>query len=532
MRLSFIRCFIIILGVLSYALPARADLDSFEATLWRPAADSSPYLVLYESHIRPQGAYSFGLLMYYAEAPLKRSNFLNVANDPIHRHIMGHLLGSYSLVDFVNISLDFPLAIYNHFSDPASALEETEFSLGDLQFNIKLRAFDGRTHMMGLAFLPYIRMPTGNGFKFTGTNDFAGGITVISDRDFGKFFAGTNIGWQIRDRAIRGGLSVDDLLTYGFGFGGRLGWGLTPRLEIVGATEPSAFFAKETSPLEIDLSVEKIFSNGIEIDFGVGIGAVRAVGSPMIRMIAGLSFTEACFGQSRDDDDNDYTEIRRSPSDNYKPKSPDLDRPFQPAPRMDSDRDGLDDLEDQCPMVPGSYSNQGCPASPGAQMPPPEEEPLGDKGPPSQYAAKSRPMVNFSAHRIETPPLNFEAGKTELTPEIKDILDEVIAGLKARPNIQVIRIEGHTDASGDENSNIRLSKERALHVAQHIDAAAKDKLIEYVGWGPARPLYSNDTKAGREKNRRVEIHIIKTAEPTPNPTPAPNPGQPPYSGPY
>jgi outer membrane protein OmpA-like peptidoglycan-associated protein len=495
------------------------DVDSFEATRLRPVADHSPYLHLYQSHLRPQGGFSFGLFMNYAEGPLKADNFpVATPEDPIKRHVLGHFLGSYSFFDFMNVNLDFPVAFLNSYNGLPD--DGTDFSLGDLLLNMKFKVLDGRSSPVGLAFLPFITFPTGNGLRFTGMNDFSGGITMISDRDFGKWFFASNMGWHVRDKAVRGGLSVNDLYTFGLGFGGRLGWGLTPRIEVVGATEFAAFFAKETTPLEALISTEKVFEKGIELDLGVGIGIVRAFSSPAFRVIFGISCTEVCFGQSSEDGDERYRPPSRdgggSSTHHPSPRGGgSMASPYKPAPRVDTDGDGLDDLEDRCPMMAGTYSNQGCPA---VQAPAPQSS-----APPPAGASKygqpgQQPRVFFSASRIETPPLNFEPGKTAITAEISPTLDEVVAGLRARPFIKVIRVEGHTDSSGEATANIKLSKARALAIAQYLDERVKNIVIEYVGWGPQRPIYSNETRAGRDNNRRVEILIIK-AEQAPAPPP-------------
>src|SRR3989338_5662441 len=98
-----------ILAGLLFPLTVWADIDSFEATLWRPVTDSSPYLTVYESHVRPRGGYSFGLIFNYAEDPLHKDNFLNVNVDPVGRYLAGHFLGAFSAADFLAIGLDFPI---------------------------------------------------------------------------------------------------------------------------------------------------------------------------------------------------------------------------------------------------------------------------------------------------------------------------------------------------------------------------------------------------------------------------------------
>jgi len=73
-----------------------------------------------------------------------------------------------------------------------------------------------------------------------------------------------------------------------------------------------------------------------------------------------------------------------------------------------------------------------------------------------------------------------------------------------------IRLEGHTDASGDESLLKALSEERVKTVKRYmVSQGINENRIEVVGLGGTRPIASNDTQAGREMNRRVEFVIIR-----------------------
>ncbi|NTV53577.1 MAG: OmpA family protein, partial [Candidatus Firestonebacteria bacterium] len=99
----------------------------------------------------------------------------------------------------------------------------------------------------------------------------------------------------------------------------------------------------------------------------------------------------------------------------------------------------------------------------------------------------------------------FDSGSSRLQTGAFGQLDEVATLIKAYPDYRV-KIEGHTDASGELLANNLLSQARAESVSNYLNqkGISLDHL-QSVGLGPARPLVSNRTPAGRQQNRRVEI---------------------------
>jgi chemotaxis protein MotB len=109
--------------------------------------------------------------------------------------------------------------------------------------------------------------------------------------------------------------------------------------------------------------------------------------------------------------------------------------------------------------------------------------------------------------------LLFESGSAEITTRARDILNKISIVLAAAPN--QIRIEGHTDNLPINTamfpSNWELSVARAtnvVHILQN-DHISPDRLSA-VGYGEFRPLYPNDTEDGRDKNRRIDLLILRS----------------------
>ena len=101
--------------------------------------------------------------------------------------------------------------------------------------------------------------------------------------------------------------------------------------------------------------------------------------------------------------------------------------------------------------------------------------------------------------------INFDTGKSVIKPESKAIIEQIAQMMKANPALAV-SVEGHTDNVGSQESNKKLSNERAKSVLTAIVAQGIDaKRLTSTGYGQDKPIADNNTEEGRAKNRRVEL---------------------------
>jgi OmpA-OmpF porin, OOP family len=112
----------------------------------------------------------------------------------------------------------------------------------------------------------------------------------------------------------------------------------------------------------------------------------------------------------------------------------------------------------------------------------------------------------FAEGRVPVYGILFDTGKSDIKPESAETLREIAAMLAKNPTLKV-HIVGHTDNVGELAANLALSKSRANAVVAaltttHKVAAAR---LRPDGVGPLAPVASNDSDAGRAKNRRVEL---------------------------
>ncbi len=112
---------------------------------------------------------------------------------------------------------------------------------------------------------------------------------------------------------------------------------------------------------------------------------------------------------------------------------------------------------------------------------------------------------------VNLPGILFDVGRASLKSEAKFALAK-LAGILLIMQELNLRIEGHTDSTGSNSVNLKLSKQRADAVSKFLSAQGIDaSRIETAGYGSERPIADNSTASGRRENRRVEI-IISAGE--------------------
>lgn len=105
--------------------------------------------------------------------------------------------------------------------------------------------------------------------------------------------------------------------------------------------------------------------------------------------------------------------------------------------------------------------------------------------------------------------VGFASGKVDINSYSKACLDMLAELLNNNPAVK-IEIAAFTDNVGDEINNIMLSQKRAQSVVDYlINKDIDPTVLRAKGYGEANPIASNDTKEGREKNRRIEIKILE-----------------------
>jgi outer membrane protein OmpA-like peptidoglycan-associated protein len=228
----------------------------------------------------------------------------------------------------------------------------------------------------------------------------------------------------------------------------------------------------------------------------------RAPGAADYRAVLRLAFAPQPPLPPPDSDDDtvpDTTDM--CPSLRGEPSNDPLMHGCPPLP-SDFDGDGIPDTLDACPRTVGEPQLErklhGCPKL-AAPPPPPPATP-----PPPPAATLEASKITISEQ------VQFETGTAQLRAESSAILEQVAQVLIKNPEIELLEVAGHTDDTGTDELNLRLSRERAGAVLEWLVSHGVDRQrLRAEGYGRKHPLDDNTSEGGRAKNRRVEFVVMR-----------------------
>lgn len=181
-----------------------------------------------------------------------------------------------------------------------------------------------------------------------------------------------------------------------------------------------------------------------------------------------------------------------------KDKCPDQAAPTPDGcPDLDPDHDGVTGELDRCPAEPetknGFEDEDGCP---------------------DVVPEKVKRFAGVIAG------IEFDFGQATLRPASSKVLDQAVAILNEYPSLRLL-VSGHTDATGDRERNLDLSRRRAETVKAYlVGKGIAETRLETRGAGPDEPIADNETPQGQQKNRRIEFKLLESEPSSPAPAPA------------
>jgi|GEM_PF-366839 len=543
--------------------------QSIDVQRFKPGPGAEDILGIHSARVQRHLGLNLGLSLNYGSKPL---NFLDPRSDRfitalVSRQLGIDLMGAVGLFDRFEIGVILPVTIQG--SDPAPQVDSS-FSqgvggggIGDLRLVPKARLVDGER--FGLALVVPVSLPTAGGNDFLGSSGVGVQPKLVAEYGEKVRFA-ANVGVDLREKQVLRNLTAGNAFTYGLGTEIPFTLGQVPlaaEATVIGAIGLDEQDSEE-SPLELLAALKYRAASGFTAHLGGGPGLTRGYGTPGYRLLAGFGYSpppepkkaappppvdtdgdglydpdDQCPNQPEDKDgfqdadgcpdpDNDQDGILDG--DDKCVNEPETKNGFQDedgcpdeAPPVDTDGDGLFDPDDKCPNQPedkdGFQDEDGCPDPDNdkdgipdvADKCPLEPEVINGVTDEDGCPDKGKVKVQVDGERILIlEKVYFATGKDIILPRSFPLLKQVAAVLRANPQVELLRVEGHTDDQGNDASNLDLSKRRAANVRAFLVKEGIDAgRLESQGYGETKPVDSNKTAKGRENNRRVEFNIVR-----------------------
>ncbi len=182
--------------------------------------------------------------------------------------------------------------------------------------------------------------------------------------------------------------------------------------------------------------------------------------------------------------------------------------PEQAKP-LDSDGDGVPDYKDWCAGTPAGVEvdERGCPLDSDGDGVADHEDRCANTPANTAVDDAGCPIEGTKLFTLEGVHFAFDSAKLRSSAESR--LQQAVGKLRDNPGVEV-GVIGHTDSTGPADYNQDLSMRRARSVADYLTANGVDaSRLKVSGRGESDPVATNETKAGRAENRRVELVVNK-----------------------
>jgi outer membrane protein OmpA-like peptidoglycan-associated protein len=444
---------------------------------------------------------------------------------PVVEHLLDMQVGlSLGLFERLVIYLGMPfnLVMDGDLVDGQPRADGT--SIGDFYLGVRGRLFGEDDDAFALSLQVTATAPTAEAARFQSRFAGEGNFTIEPEVLFEIRIASVvritgDIGARVRERQDFGSLEVSSELTWGLGFyidpvPDKV---FTIALETFGSSAFDRFGQTQVTPWEALLGLQFQPVPGLHLGIAGGTGIVRGWGSPDFRGIVSVGYATPDQAVGDRDDDGIADDRDQCPDE---PEDIDQHADDDGCPDPDNDGDGINDLEDQCrdqaEDADGLEDQDGCPeddadgdgvtdendrcpTEPGVALAPRPDCtgcPTCSDDPP--------PQVDETAPEIADR-VYFDTGRHVLRPSEERALASVEVYLNEHPNAQIV-VEGHADFRGTEPDNEELSRNRARRVIGWLVQRGADRArLVGSGCGELHPIESNDTRDGRQANRRVEF---------------------------
>lgn len=488
-------------------LAGTASAQQVDGQRFSPSVDEGSFLGLEDGRISESGRYWGGLMFNYANDPVVYRFTDGEGEQKVVSDVLSaNLSGGYSF-GFARVGLDVPVHL---FADGDGVQAPVLF--GDLRLSSELGVLRGEDHPLDLGVIADLSLPTGAGNSFLGAARPRVTLGAAASRAFGPLRVGGQLAARTGDGTSVGALAVGPTFVWGAGVAledGRVGVALEADGELWGGgnkEQPGSHPAEWRAVASFDAT------RALTLRLGGGTALSQGLGSPDVRLFLGarLRVPQPVYTMPVAADDP----VATTGLVTVRVLAPNGEllrgaRVSVGEERGRTGPDGAVTLE----VDPGVYT---------ATVEADEyrweladvDVAAGDRVVLVAPLKPEQVQIDLVERRIyTTQTIFFELDSAVLTSQSSAVLAALADALRDHPEVRRIRVEGHTDAQGNAEYNLRLSRERAQSVVDYLAATGihPDRL-EAVGYGEERLLQQGDLEEVHSVNRRVEFHITEVAE--------------------
>lgn len=435
---------------------AAAGVSDTALDRYDPAPPGDALLWLPDATIGGNAELAAGARLSYARLPLVLETSAGSERIVTHQMI-AHALVAAELARRFELSIDAPFVVSQDGAGGSRFEAPSGAAPGDLRLGARTKLVEARGVLPAGALELELWLPTGGG-DYASSPSARHGAALVVGADLDGWLWRARMGARHREDQTEAAGTFGSEVHAGVGVG--IGWQQALfGLELVGATgvESSASWLSEgATHLEALLSA-KYRVGPLAAVVGAGPGLSAGAGTPAYRVVAGI------------------------------------DLAFELVPPSEGRRSGggLDQLHASNGAARGSQRDT--------------TDPNGGHGTPQARFVPGKIVIAKQIH--------FATGKDEILPESFRILGEIAKLLAKHPEVARVSVDGHTDDVGDDATNLRLSRRRALAVVRWLVRHGIDeRRLEARGFGARQPLVAGTTEEARSKNRRVEFWIKRQTE--------------------
>ncbi|MFZ5470317.1 MAG: OmpA family protein [Myxococcota bacterium] len=513
-----------------------------------PSAEGA--LVVGTGRLLPAGAYRAAVAFHYEKNPMLARLDGQLVGAVVSDRLTAHLVGAYGVMEALELSVRLPLVI-TQTGDDLSSIGVASPDRGGLStptLGARYQLLRSSSTGFDLAAGLDLGLPVGSLTALAQDPGLGLSPRLSAGSDVGPLRLSADAAFHLRPTVAVGQTEV----------GSRVELAMAGATTVAGKTRGELTFRSALPLTSAPASFELLGGarhpiGPFELFVLGGPGLGKAPGTPQFRVLLGLGYQESATASApaslpepppapavppdtdsdqdgvKDAEDKCRTQPGLAAFQGCPPSDKDQDGVLDPddacpeevglterkgCPVRDADGDGIEDSFDLCPQEPGLAELRGCIPKDTDQDGvvdevdncPNEKGFAENQGCPKK---KKQLVVITKEKLVMKEKVFFQTAKATIQRRSFPLLDQIAAVIQEHPEIPAIDIEGHTDDRGSADFNRRLSQGRAESVRAYLvkKGVLADRL-RAIGYGPDRPAATNDTAAGREANRRVELTIV------------------------